>query len=201
MPKEAVIALMKGAVPERESELTSLWERYKPDLALIADARRITLNANKDRIAFDIKTMDVFWLIAFGGWRAIECYSPHVILSVVEGRTVADVMRADTGLDEVERDYKERRAAAQALIDAPDPASARWPPDLPRPSSDRNARNDPQYQVAFDFVCLAVAFAVFHEFHHVMLDRDQNRPADRREEEMACDVWARDFMTANIERY
>jgi hypothetical protein len=201
LPKRAVIGLMKRAVPEREAELMALWERYDPDVVLVADGRRITLNADRDRIAFDAKTMDVFWLIAFGGWRAIECYSPHVILSAAYGRTIAEVMALDDELDDLERAYKERRAAAQTLIDAADPSAAPWPPDLPRPSADRNAWDDPQYQAAFDLACLAVAFALFHEFHHVMLDHDGQRPTDRRVEEMACDVWARGFMTANVARY
>ena len=142
IPKRAVIALMKMAAPERERELEHLWERYNPRVELVADARRVTLNANGDRIAFDAKTMDAFWLIAFGGWRAIETYSPHVILSVTSGRTVAEVMQADVELDAAERAYRERRAAAQALIDAADPAAAPWPLDLPRPSADRNAWDD-----------------------------------------------------------
>jgi hypothetical protein len=34
-----------------------------------------------------------------------------------------------------------------------------------------------------------------------MLDRDGLRPKDLREEELACDVWAREFMTAKIADY
>lgn len=34
-----------------------------------------------------------------------------------------------------------------------------------------------------------------------MLDADGKRPTDRREEEMACDVWAREFMTVKIGEY
>ena len=48
---------------------------------LAPDATRVTLNADRDRIAFDAKTMDVFWLIGFAGWKAIECYSPLVVVS------------------------------------------------------------------------------------------------------------------------
>jgi len=36
LPKRAVIALMNGAVPEREAELMALWERYHPDVVLVA---------------------------------------------------------------------------------------------------------------------------------------------------------------------
>jgi hypothetical protein len=62
-----VIALMKGAVPERAAEIDALWKKYHPDVVQAAASKRITLNANKDRIKFDAKTMKVFWLIGFAG--------------------------------------------------------------------------------------------------------------------------------------
>ncbi|MCW8087713.1 phage exclusion protein Lit family protein [Sabulicella glaciei] len=200
-PRQAVIALMKGAVPERADDIDSLWARYDPDVVLSDDSRHITLNACKERITVSAKTMDVFWLIGFSGWRAIECYSPHVVISAAGGGTVADLMRADEELGEVERAYKERIAAVQDLIAAPDATSSPWPPDLPRPSADREAMEDMQYKSAFDLSCLAAAFTYFHEFRHVMLDRDNERPGDLREEEMACDVWARSFLTAHLAQY
>ncbi|MBZ0261428.1 MAG: hypothetical protein K8F90_12610 [Hyphomicrobiales bacterium] len=200
-PKEAVISLMSGAVPERVTEIAQLWRDYHPDVVLADDRGHVTLNADKDRIMFDAKTMDVFWLIGFSGWRAIECYSPHVVISAAGGGALSDLIAIDTGLAGVERAYKERIAAVQSLIAAQDAASSPWPPDLPRPSADRDALADPQYKVAFDLSCFAAAFAFFHEFRHVMLDRDGQRPKDRREEELFCDVFARSFMTSHLAQY
>jgi hypothetical protein len=196
-----MITLMKGAVPERGSDISDLWKRYDPDVVLTHNSGHITLNANKDRIEFDNKTMEVFWLIGFSGWRAIECYAPLVKLSAAAEQPVAGLIKDDQGLDEVERAYKERTAAARALIDADDPASAPWPPDLPRPVPSRDGFADPQLKVAFDLTCMALAFALLHEFRHVMLDRDNARPSDLREEELACDVWAREFMTVKLAQY
>src|SRR5690606_18350206 len=119
---------------------------------------------------------------------------PAIICSEVCKQEVGSLLAVDEGLPEVERAYKERLAAARALIAASDPDSAPWPPDLPRPNGDRNAFDDPQYKVAYDLTCLAVAFVVFHEFKHVMFDRNGDRPIERREEELLCDVWAREFM-------
>ncbi|MEP2761481.1 MULTISPECIES: phage exclusion protein Lit family protein [Alphaproteobacteria] len=198
---EDIIELLIGAVPERTQEIKDLWARYNPKIFLARDARRLTLDANKERIRFDAKTMDVFWLIGFAGWKAIECYGPVVTVSATTGQPLSLVIIDDKGLGEIERDYKERRAAAQSLIDALDPADAPWPDDIPRPEPNRDAFNSPEFKVAFDLTCLAVAFTFLHEFRHVMLDRDCQRPSDLREEEMLCDVWARDFMTSNLAKY
>lgn len=192
---------MTGCAPEREDKILSLWRQYNPDVLIKDDAKHITLNADRERIAFDAKTMDVFWLIGFGGWKAIECYSPHVILSVAQNVPVVDLMKRDEELGVVEREYKERLATVQSLIGAKDSSLVHWPPDLPRPNSDRDACNDLQYQAAFDLTCMAVGFTMFHEFRHVMLDQDGERQKDRREEELVCDVWAREFMTAKLMSY
>ena len=133
--KAALIHLMNGTVPECRDEIATLWATYDPAVVLCNVAKRVTLNATKERIEFDTKTMDVFWLIGFAGWRAIECYSPHVLLSAPSGKSIAELLQDDEGLAQVGMAYKERRAAAQTLVDTESPETAPWPPDLPRPST------------------------------------------------------------------
>jgi tetraacyldisaccharide-1-P 4'-kinase len=50
---------MDRAVPERSADIKSLWQKYDPDVVLVDDAKKVTLNADKERITFDSKTMDV----------------------------------------------------------------------------------------------------------------------------------------------
>ena len=199
--KGAVITLFDGVMPERQEEIERLWEKYDPHVNIVDDALGITLNSTKRRIRFGQKTMDIFWLICFSGWRAIECYSPHVICSHLMGITIGELIREDNKLIEVEREYKERRVAVKSFINATDIGDISWPPDLPRPSANRNALNSSQYKATFDLTCFAIAFTLLHEFRHVMLDTDEQRPIDRREEELACDVWARQMMIAKLEKY
>ena len=44
-PKQAVVALMKGTVPERADVIDLLWNHYNPDVVVIDDRKHITLNA------------------------------------------------------------------------------------------------------------------------------------------------------------
>jgi Peptidase U49 len=200
-PEEVVQAVMKAATPERTLEIDGLWARYHPKVVVVEDKSGITLDATKERIAFDPKTMEVFWLIGLSGWRAIECYAPHVVCSAALGKTLHELFDDDGELPEVERAYKERLSAARTFIEQRDIDAARWPDDLPRPTRDRETLDDDQHKTAFDLVLLAMAFAFLHEFKHVMLDFDGVRPNERREEELQCDVWAREFMTTKLESY
>lgn len=199
--KQALINLMIGAVPECETEIRSLWRQYDPDVVLADNSRHVTLNATKDRIKFDVKTLDVFWLIGFGGWTVTTAYCPHVVMSLLTGDKLQDVIQNDPDFGQYEWVYRENRGAAEALIDAEDWTQAAWPPDLPRPTPDRSSIDDQQFKATFDLTLSAVAFAMFHEFRHVMLDRDNQRPSCMREEEMACDVWAREVMTKRLAEY
>lgn len=200
-PEDIIKALMKGATPERSDEIDALWVKYHPKVVIADDSPGITLDATRDRIKCSLKTMDTFWLIGFSGWRAIECYTPHVVLSERCEKPLTELLNDDSDLPEVERAHKERLTAACRLITERDVDAAPWPDDLPRPSSDRNAIADPQYQAAIDLTVLATAFTFFHEFRHVMLDFDDERPRDRKEEELQADVWAREFMTAKLADY
>jgi Peptidase U49 len=55
--------------------------------------------------------------------------------------------------------------------------------------------------VAFDLTALALAYALLHEFSHVKLLAEKAQPDTLPEEELACDVWARHFMTAKLAAY
>ena len=78
--EDIVLSLLKKTVPERVDELTVIWNRFS---VCRSSARKkgITMNANKERIQLDNKTLRVVWLIGFSAWKAIECYSPWVIFS------------------------------------------------------------------------------------------------------------------------
>lgn len=200
-PREAVISLLIGAAPEREADIRDLWLRYDPSVSLVPDGNRITMQVRKAHIEFDGKALDALWLIGFSGWRALECYVPPVVCSPVWNQPVATLLAEDHGLDDVERTYKERLSVAQRLIDSADVEAVPWPPDIPQPTPNRSSFQDAEATAAFDLTALAVAFVILHEFRHVMYDREGVRPDDPKEEELACDVWAREFMTVKLGAY
>lgn len=194
-------ALICGAAPERASEIAILWDRYRPDIHIVPDGAGVIMNANRHRIQFDFKTLDALWLIGFSGWRALETYAPHVLIATDNQQSIENIIRADGELGPFELDYKHRLRLAQDLIASDGTTAVMWPPDIPRPTADRDSLNGVEVQVAFDLTCMAVAYVFLHELRHVMFDRDGHRPAVPAEEELACDVWARGMLLDKLAVY
>jgi hypothetical protein len=55
--------------------------------------------------------------------------------------------------------------------------------------------------VAFDLVASSLAAALLHEFRHVMYLQEGSNPRSLPEEKLACDVWARSFLTDKLAGY
>lgn len=196
-----VLHLLRGAVPERADEISGLWRQYGHVVEVAPSTKGVTMNADATRIKFDTKTIDFFWLLGFSTWRAIEVYSPALAIATFTGMPLDQAVNIDDARGQYEFDYKQRIVSAQSLIAAEQTADIYWPADIPTPTADRDGLADDQRKTAFDLVAFALAFALLHEFRHVMYCADNSAPSTLPEEEIACDTWARDFMTSGLAAY
>ncbi|WP_032917870.1 phage exclusion protein Lit family protein [Mesorhizobium erdmanii] len=199
--KAAILDLLRGAVPERDDEICSIWSQYAPIVEIVPDRPGVTMRATDKRIQFSLKTIDLYWLLGFSAWKSIEAYSPAILIASDSGIPIQKVLDRDEALGKFERDYKARFAAAQDLIEATTTGDIDWPPDVPRPQGDRDAFSDDQDKAAFDLSLLALASALLHELKHVIYLNEKNNPATLPEEEIGCDVWAREFLTVKLAEY
>lgn len=93
-----VLHLLRGAVPERAGEISGLWRQYGHAVEVAPSTKGVTMNADASRIKFDTKTIDLFWLLGFSAWRAIEVYSPGLVLATLTGIPL-DLAGLDQRLD------------------------------------------------------------------------------------------------------
>ncbi|HBO3911239.1 phage exclusion protein Lit family protein [Pseudomonas aeruginosa] len=196
-----ILHLLRGAVPERADEISGLWRQYGHAVEVAPSSKGVTMNADAKRIQFDTKAIDFFWLLGFSSWRAIEVYAPALVVATSRGIPFDQALSIDEERGQYEFDFRQRIAAAQSLITAEQTSEISWPADIPLPSADRDGLGDTQHMAAFDLVALALAFALLHEFQHVMFCADQSVPIERPEEEIACDIYARVFMTSELAAY
>jgi hypothetical protein len=196
-----VLRLLRGAVPERADEISGLWSQYGHGVEVAPSTKSVTMNADDKRIQFDTKTIDFFWLLGFSAWRAIEVYSPALVVATWTGMPLDQALKIDTERGQYEFDYKQRINTAQSLIAAEQTTQISWPVDIPEPTADRDSLGNVQHKTMFDLVSFALAFALLPEFRHVMYCADKSAPSTLPEEEIGCDNWAREFMTSGLAAY
>ncbi len=191
--------LIEETAPERRDDIGEMWATYQPRVLEVDGRSGVVMNADAKAIRFARKDTQLIWLIGFSCWRAIETYAPAALLA--DAGELPALKRADIDLPELEYAYVERFAAIRNLLAASEIEPADWPPDIPTPVVWRHQLDSIADRAVYDIVMMATATIVMHEFRHVMFRQDKSGPSDWREEELACDVFARDFLSAKLAAY
>jgi hypothetical protein len=219
--RQYVERLLVATAPERVQEMLEIWDRYNPGFFIAVDGPGVLMQANKERVVFDQKTLAIYWLVGFAAWRVLECYSPAVLsalpvsgrpripcllkllLAITNpfGRPIADTLVRDAKLVDIEGRFQDLLYDVRNFVKADEITEGAWPSGIPLPGADRTALKDRQEQAAFDLACMSTAYAFCHELRHVMFAKDGDAPAQRPEEELACDRWAREFLTERTQDY
>ena len=136
-PTDIAFDLIAQSAPERQKQLEALWKKYEVRFDEVPAQAKIILNANKDRVQYARKDLQVMWLLGFSLWKSIELLAPAVLIPTLTGTPLTSVLIMDKKLDEIERNYRERMSSITALIGADDIDSAvlaaRHPPTVHYP--------------------------------------------------------------------
>lgn len=198
------ILIEKGA-PERRERLEKFREKYAFCFEEVAGKPGFVLNANKDRVQFARKDLQVMWLLGFSLWKSLEAFAPGLALSIWTRAPFHSVSEQDDKFKDFERDYRERIEAVMTLIAANELTCKAWPPDIPLPQAEsREDLTDPQDKAVYDLVMMATSVLFLHELKHVEFDAEDdagNPRPQRAEEELQCDVWARDWFMSGLADY
>jgi len=204
-PTKVAFDLIAGSVPEHRRRLETFWEKYAVCFEEVDGKAGIFLNANIDRVQYTRKDLQVMWLTGFSLWRSLELFAPAVILPTLTGTPSSSFLTLDDKLEEFEYHYRERIGAVTALIGAAELDPARWPPDIPLMVDSRAKLTKAQDMVVFDLVMMATAVLFLHELKHVEFHAEHAtgtpRPEKLAEEELQCDVWARDWFMSGLADY
>ena len=202
---ESIFNLIVDSTPERRDELTQFRNDYSVRFVEVNDKAGIVMNATKDRVAFARKDLQVIWLLAFSLWKAIGLFAPHIMTRPLFESPGKSILELDTELDRIERDYRERLDSVLHLIKGNVVDERLWPPDIPKPVRSRDDLSSTEHKAAHDLAFMTIAVAFLHELRHVKFHRDHvngiMRPTNPAEEEMACDVWARNWLISKLGEY
>lgn len=204
-PTKLAFELIEGTAPERKDCLEAFWAKYSICFEEISDRKGIVLNADKNRVQFARKDLQVMWYLGFSLWKSIALFSPSVVLPVLTNATTGPIFLLDEDLDEMEMYYRQCMGAVGELIDKSKVESERFPEEIPEPVESRTDLRNSQDIAVFDLVMMAIGVLFLHELKHVEFHAQHaegiKRPRVLAEEELQCDVWARDWIMSGLGGY
>jgi Peptidase U49 len=192
--------LIRAAAPERAAELGSVWGQDENRVHL-TDSPGFDIGAWFGLIQLTEATLLQIWLLGYIAWRAIVAYSGILdLLALCRFPFVRDEVAASHGQAEADADIDRLLARARAFRNTTDLDAEPWPDGVPEPS-ERNEFDNAQDKAAFDLLCIAGAYIFLHEIQHVRFEREGNKPPNPRDQEDACDEYAREYLLGKVEEY
>ncbi|MGA3259678.1 MAG: phage exclusion protein Lit family protein [Bryobacteraceae bacterium] len=195
---ELVLALLRGAAPERADELAALWRQFALNFDTIQDKPGFDIKGGAfGSVIFTPRTLHQIWLLGFAAWRAFEAYGGILQILPALGLPYDAAMIADLpGQLEAELRFQAAIHDARALNQVHQSEDFEWPAAVPLPS--QQSFTSAAEEVTRDVTSIAGAFIFLHEVKHIVLTQSGTDP---HEEELACDQFAREFLLENITAY
>ncbi|MCJ2143212.1 hypothetical protein MKL20_24685 [Methylobacterium sp. E-066] len=192
--------LFGGAVPERETELRTLWGQ-QVDRVRLLDAEKFLLHQLYGTIQVNEIALRQIWLTGYAAWRAIEAYSDP-LKDASQNHRAFDPLAWNTdptqaGLD---ADFDGVLGEVGKLSKVRSLNDFDWPADVPFPEVGLKLPVAGE-KAAFDLVCMAGAYVFAHEIRHALFEAAGDAPDDILKEELACDAWALGLMLDGAEDY
>lgn len=198
--EDAVKIVICASAPERETELSRMWDEHHPYVNHVDDRSGFTLEAGSfGLIVFNHKSMCQIWMLGFAAQHSFDLFLPYLIVSQVNGSSLLPP-EAIAGPEE-KNIFAKILAIFQAideLKESDNMANVNWPHSIPMPTDGRPA--GVKEGMTFDLLCIASAYCFLHELRHVQL-RNECTGLDSAQEEHACDQYARDFLLDEVEHY
>ena len=184
--QKAVKDLFMGVAPERQSELTQLWEQYQIRFNILQnDSFVMEAGAYRD-VNFNNRALRAFWVAAFAAWEGF----------CVSSRCMGDLARFKILLECVDN-----------IMSSNDPAEVLMPQGVPEPGIFVDTKDDAQARAAGEFAVFACGWALLHEVHHIQLQQQglstqmEAPSTDKREQELKCDCFATEFILKDAAKY
>ena len=196
---EAIRRMIIASAPEREEELNELWRTYSPQFNLREDATSFTMGVIFGSVVFDHKTMCQMWLLGFAAQKALHAYSPFLAYSKLFNCPLSnELLLSDVKLIQMEKDLQNLLDSILKLKSLNCVEEFTWPESIPKPYAGKP--KDMDGSMVFDLICMSGAYCFLHELQHIKFKKDE-ADLNALEEELACDLFAREFLLSRVEDY
>lgn len=199
--KDEIILLLGGVIPEREAEMREYLKKYAPYFTRCDDRPGFVMEAGAfGMLRFTQRTMHQMWILGFAAKQALHSFSAIIaILRMYIGKL--DTHELDEISDQSigQSKYEELINSVYKLAEVDNPETYSWPSEVPKPENRKPT--DPEGAATFDLICMSGAYVFLHELKHIAFYIDNNAPSNPHEEEIQCDLFAKDMMLGELESY
>lgn len=188
--QESVRKLFVGLAPERQGELTTLWELYSPQFHLVSKTvrdRDFVLETWHCMILLDVRTLRAFWLGAFIAWEGF-CQIHE---------------QATTGAANFAR-LEKMHGTLDRILTREDAWAVEMPAAVPEPGYFPDGKESPMERLPAELACFSLGWALLHEIRHLQhqqqgtATRLEATEEQRRDEELSCDAFATKFLLDRV---
>jgi hypothetical protein len=191
----AAFGNLTGAIPERTTDMESMWRDLEPKFQLTPDilnGDRIILDAGAYRyVRFNHRVMRAFWIAGCAAWEGYR--------AVAEAPSLGSVK-----LDR----FKELVSAFETTISNDGPELETLPSGVAEPGQYADKAYDVQGCAAAELATIAVAWAFLHELRHIRYQREgtaadaqTSEASAKHDEEFSCDRCATTFILRKVDDY
>ena len=200
--KQIAYEIIRSGAPEREAELSSMWETYSPEFIYSGDKPNFVLEAGAyGSLRLTDRTLRLIWMFGHIAWKTMYLYSG---LIHVYSSGDADF---DVGEIETDSEQKHLNSEIQSLLgkfhefkEVECVADCEWPASIPAPAHSRPTEDNEQTAV-YDLVGIAMVYVFLHELKHIQFSSDPDNRPGPLEEELLCDDYARSFLFDKVAIY
>ena len=199
--EDEIKLLLDGVIPERNDEMRGYLNKYAPYFTRCDDRPGFVVEAGAYGILkFTQRTMHQMWILGFAANQALHSYSSIIV-----------ILRMNSGqlntkeLDEIpdqrieEGKYKKLLESVYELARVNNLSEFSWPSTVPKPENKKPS--DVEGAATFDLICMSGAYVFLHEMKHIAFSIDNNAPSNPHEEELECDLFAKNMMLGELELY
>ena len=190
----AARSLFKGAIPERQDELTTLWNKYSPEFTIKPDSGddgKLVMQAGMYKhIWFNHRVMRSIWFGSFIAWEGYKCVQESIYYD-----KEPDFAKFNNMISNF-TEMKEAENSDEITL----------PYSIPEPGIYLDGEQNNEYRAASEMATIATGWAFLHELKHMMLQQEgQSTTINSSEEkvhaeEYACDEFATRFVIEEINR-
>ena len=197
--EDEIKLLLGGVIPERKAEMREYLNKYASYITRCVDRPGFVVEAGAFGILkFTQRTMHQMWILGFAANQALHSFSTTIAI-LRSGKLDTNELDEISDQSIEESKYKDLIKSVYKLAEVNNPATYSWPSEVPKPENQKPT--DLEGAATFDLICMSAAYVFLHEMKHIAFSIDNNAPSNLHEEELECDLFAKNIMLDELESY